>query len=106
MPLDMELEAQVPNQRYAGDSKLFVVFYMKAVKNGFKSEQEGRPIFDDVPHIRIYTPGDKTNVTILRDEIGIECNRNFDPEIKIMLREMDSRTAQFFNWKKNAMVAA
>lgn len=60
--MDDDVAVQVPDQRYAGDSKLYVVFYTKAVQNGFRTEQEGRPIFDDVAHIRIHVPGDKTTV--------------------------------------------
>jgi hypothetical protein len=61
--LSNEVEVMDMDARYAGDSKLFVVFSMKAEKNGFQSEQQGRPIFDDVPHIRIHIPGDKNSVT-------------------------------------------
>lgn len=61
-PLDATLDDQRMEQRYVGDDKLYVVFYMKAVQSGFKTEKEGRPIFDDVPHIKIYAPGDKTTV--------------------------------------------
>lgn len=60
--MDDDVAVQVPDQRYAADSKLYVVFHMKAVQNGFKSEKEGRPIFDDQAHIRIHVPGDKTTV--------------------------------------------
>lgn len=60
---DTTLDPQGFDSRRAGDDKLFVVFTMKAVKNGFKSEQEGRPIFDDVAHVRIQVPGDKTQIT-------------------------------------------
>lgn len=34
-------------------------FYNTAVQNNFKSEQEGRPIFEDRVFIRIRTPGDR-----------------------------------------------
>lgn len=47
------------NARYAGDNKLFVQFYMKAVPNKFKSDQEGRQIFDEKEYIRIIIPGDR-----------------------------------------------
>jgi hypothetical protein len=63
MALDQVLDEHSFDNRFAMDDKLYVVFTMQAVKNGFKSEQEGRPIFDDVPHIRIHVPGDKTSVT-------------------------------------------
>lgn len=49
------------NARYAADNKLFVQFYMKAVHNKFKSNQEGRPIFDEVEYIRISIPGDRNS---------------------------------------------
>jgi hypothetical protein len=59
---ELTLDPVAFDNRFAGDSKLYVVFYMQAVKNGGKSEIEGRPIYDDVPHIRIHIPGDKNNV--------------------------------------------
>lgn len=43
----------------AEDKRLLVQFYFEAVKNEFKSAQEGRPIFDDVPMIKIITPGSR-----------------------------------------------
>lgn len=48
--------------RHALDKKLFVQFYVKAVMNGFKSSEAGRPIFDEVDYIRVIIPGDKNNV--------------------------------------------
>ena len=41
------------------DKRLFVQFFMTAVKNEQKSAAEGRPIFDEVPMIRIMTPGSR-----------------------------------------------
>jgi hypothetical protein len=46
----------------AGDEQLFVVFYMGVIKDEGRSEQEGRPIFNDVECVRIIVPGDKNNV--------------------------------------------
>lgn len=48
--------------RHALDKKLYIQFYVKAVMNGFKSSEEGRPIFDEVDYIRVIIPGDKNNV--------------------------------------------
>jgi uncharacterized coiled-coil protein SlyX len=56
------LDEHTFDNRFAADSKLYVVFHMEAIQNGFRTEQEGRPIFDDVPHVRIHVPGDKTSV--------------------------------------------
>jgi len=62
MSLDQALDETSFDNRFAMDDKLFVVFSMKAIKNGGKSDLEGRPIYDDVPHIRIHVPGDKNSV--------------------------------------------
>jgi len=59
---ELTLDPVAFDNRFAGDSKLYVVFFMQAIKNGGKSEAEGRPIYDDVPHIKIHIPGDKNNV--------------------------------------------
>ena len=48
--------------RYALDSKLHVQFYLKPVLLIRESENEGRPIYHDVEHIRILTPGDKLSI--------------------------------------------
>lgn len=49
------------NARFAGDNKLFVQFYIKAVHNKFKSNQEGRPIYDEKEYVRIMIPGDRNS---------------------------------------------
>jgi hypothetical protein len=45
-----------------GDEKLFVQFYMGALRNEEKSETEGRPIYDAVPFVKILVPGDKSTL--------------------------------------------
>ena len=50
MGIEAVIDEHTFDNRFAADSKLYVVFFMQAVKNGGKSELEGRPIFDDVPH--------------------------------------------------------
>lgn len=57
-PLDSSMFAR-PD---AGDEKLFVVFYMGVLRNDVRSDEEGRPIFDDVECIRIMVPGDRNNI--------------------------------------------
>ena len=44
------------------DSTLIAKFYNRAIQNNFKSEQEGRPIFEDVDYVTIFTPGDNLNI--------------------------------------------
>lgn len=45
---------------YGDDSAVFAEFYHRPVKMEFQSEQEGRPIFKDVPYLCITFPGDRT----------------------------------------------
>lgn len=40
----------------------FPEFFVKAVQNNFRSEKEGRAVFDDLEYVRIYTPGDAKSV--------------------------------------------
>src|SRR5215471_10261548 len=46
----------------AGDDRLFVIFYMGILRDEQRSVEEGRPIFNDVEHVRIMIPGDKLNI--------------------------------------------
>ena len=43
------------------EDRVFVEFYTDAVELKFMSEEAGRPIFEDRPHVRITVPGDQTN---------------------------------------------
>ena len=56
--------ADEPNARFAGDDKLFVVFFLHPHKDEQKSLAEGRPIFKDQEYIRIMVPGDKDSIVI------------------------------------------
>ena len=59
---DMAMRGQ--QARYAADDKLMVSFSIIAMKNDEKSAKEGRPIHDDVEHIRIMVPGNKDSIVI------------------------------------------
>lgn len=45
---------------HGDDSRLFVEFSLEPVHQEAESEKQGRPIYKDVPHIRIHFPGDRT----------------------------------------------
>lgn len=45
---------------HGDDSRLYVEFENRPVHQEFQSEEEGRPIYKDVPYINIMFPGDKT----------------------------------------------
>ena len=44
------------------ENNVFVEFYTDAVELTYRSEEEGRPIFEDRPFIKIIVPGDQGNV--------------------------------------------
>ncbi len=46
----------------AGDDRLHVEFHMELAQNAERTTAEGRPIFEEVEYIRIYSPGDRNNV--------------------------------------------
>ena len=56
------------------ESTLFVQFYTEALEFKAESEKAGRPIFKDVPFVRINVPGDMNNV--------IERKATKDDEVK------------------------
>lgn len=58
----LDFSAMREEERFKADDRLYVIFYKGAIKDGFRSEQEGRPIFKDVDFIKIFVPGDKNSV--------------------------------------------
>lgn len=45
-----------------GQDVSFPEFYMRAVQNNFRSEREGRAVFDNLEYVKIITPGDKRSI--------------------------------------------
>lgn len=60
------IASDLNNPEFSGasnpDSRLAVQFYSKPVQNAFRSQEEARPIFEDVDFVKIYVPGDSTLV--------------------------------------------
>jgi len=52
------------------DARLVAIFYKKPLQNNFKTEQEGRPIFDEVDMVKVYIAGDSLSVidTLVRED--------------------------------------
>lgn len=42
------------------------VFFVEAVKNTFRSEQDGRPHYDDIEMVKLLIPGDKNSAPVKR----------------------------------------
>lgn len=57
---DMAFRGQ--QARYAGDKNLIVSFNVEPMQNDAKSTEEGRPVFDNVEHVRIMVPGNKDSI--------------------------------------------
>jgi hypothetical protein len=55
---------QIVNETSAnnGDENLFVQFFKAPVKMEYKSEQEGRPIYEERLMVRIQSPGNNNNI--------------------------------------------
>jgi hypothetical protein len=51
------------DQQYEDDKRLFAQFFTEAVEDKFASKEAGRPIFREIPCIRIMTPGSR-DVTV------------------------------------------
>lgn len=47
------------NNEWEHDNKLYVQFFPQAVYNAVKSEEAGRPIFDEIDFIKVMTPGSR-----------------------------------------------
>jgi len=52
--------------QHGDDSNLIVWFEMVAEEQGKKSQEAGRPIYEDVPYIHILIPGDKNRQVFTR----------------------------------------
>lgn len=55
-------------QQHADDKRLLVRFDVRAVKNEYLSNKEGRPIFQDEEYIQIIVPGSRDVMTAPLDE--------------------------------------
>ena len=69
----MAIESDIQNP----NGRLVVFFHKMAKKNDFKSEQEGRPIFDDVVYIKKMVPGDSLSII---DRPMYESDKNEFPQ--------------------------
>jgi hypothetical protein len=58
MPV-IDMSNQALDRKYAMDNRLWVQFFKHAIFNEFKSNQEGRHIYDEIDYIKIITPGSR-----------------------------------------------
>jgi hypothetical protein len=69
----MAIESDIQNP----NGRLVVFFHKKDKKNNFKSEQEGRPIFESVIYIKKMVPGDSLSII---DRPMYESDKNEFPQ--------------------------
>jgi hypothetical protein len=62
MRSEYEYNTEDFESREANDAKVYVKFYVRPVLNEVKSDEEGRPIYEDRDYVEIRTPGNTTNV--------------------------------------------
>lgn len=55
-------EQNARQNRYKGDDKLYVRFYMSPTHDPEASKTEGRPIFREIEWVHIQVPGDRNNI--------------------------------------------
>lgn len=76
------------NSRYHGDQTLLVRFFTKAKRNLARSEEEDRPIFEDVTYIEIMQPGNKDSI-IRRPATDMDIDRFPDHHRRFEARESE-----------------
>lgn len=62
----MAIQSDIQN----ADGRLTVHFYKKTLQNNFRTAEEGRPIFDEVDMVKVFTAGDTLNIidTFVRED--------------------------------------
>ena len=55
-------ETFAAEQQSGGRDDCIPHFYMRAVRNPARSEENGRPIFDEIAYVRVLVPGDRNSV--------------------------------------------
>lgn len=68
-----DMANQQAQGRFAGDKNLMVKFHVLPMMDAGKSQEEGRPIYRDVEHVRILVPGSKESVV---DKVVTDLERN------------------------------
>lgn len=74
------------NQQYEDDKRLFVVFFTEAVQDKIASDKEGRPIFKDVPCVRIMTPGSRD---VMVNKANDSYKRRFPKQWELYQKKME-----------------
>jgi len=65
---------------HGGDNQLIVEFENLAIKNEYESQQQNRPIFQEVPYIKIISAGNTKSVVHRRVQLDETGNAPSDPQ--------------------------
>jgi hypothetical protein len=61
-PTGINWNGNVGTVQYGTDKNLVVMFYTKPRHNPAKSNEAGRPVYEDIPYVRIHPPGERLNI--------------------------------------------
>ena len=62
-PTGIDWKGNVGTVQYGGgDKNMLAMFYTRPMHNPAKSTEAGRPVYDDVPYVRIHPPGERLNI--------------------------------------------
>lgn len=60
--------------QYGSDANMICMFYNRPTHHPGKSQEAGRPVFEDVPFVKIHPPGERLNI-VDRPAIGNDARR-------------------------------
>jgi hypothetical protein len=90
--IQSQMVGQQAPQQVASTHGLYVEFYNYPKQNMTKSDEEGRPIFEEMPYIMIMVPGDKSTVVRRPIRTGMhpkDDNNRFHNEYQAFLQKKD-----------------
>lgn len=90
--IQQQTMGQQSNPQTPSAHGLFVEFYMFPKQNEEKSNEEGRPIFEEKPYIMIMVPGDKSSIVRRPVRTGMhpkDDNNRFHNEYQAFMQKKD-----------------
>lgn len=81
-------DQELPSLESEEDKKLFIQFFLEAVKQEYESQKQGRAIYKDIPMIKIITPGSR-DVMITR--VTDQYKRRFPRHWELFEKQLDQQ---------------
>lgn len=61
-PTGIKWQGDVGIVEYQNDNSMVVLFLNKPIPNAAKSKEMGRPVFENITHVRVHPPGERLNI--------------------------------------------